>query len=71
MTAPVMPVAVAVRKPGRIDGIDALVWVVKRCPFCSRRHVHTAPSGTLTELALPARCGDGTRAYRVVEEVAE
>lgn len=68
MKAPVMPVAEAVRKPGR-SALDGPVWVIKRCPHCRRRHVHTAPVALL-ELALPARCGDGTRAYRVREVTA-
>lgn len=69
MKAAVMPVATAVRKPGR-TALDGPVWVIKRCPHCGRRHVHTAPATTLTELALPARCGDGTRSYRVREVAA-
>lgn len=65
MKAAVMPVAEAIRKPGRTL-LDAPFWVIKRCPHCARRHVHTAPV-TLTELVLLAPCGDGTRSYRVRE----
>lgn len=59
--------ALATRVPGRLL-IDGPVWLVKRCPYCRRKHVHIAPV-TLLELALPAPCGED-RAYRVREVVA-
>ncbi|KUL26616.1 hypothetical protein [Streptomyces regalis] len=59
------PVVTAVRKPGRTL-LDGPVWLVK-CPFCHRRHVHTADV-VLTEMVLPARCNP--RLFYRVQEVA-
>jgi hypothetical protein len=62
-----MPVAEAVRRPGR-GFLDPPTWTVKRCPYCRRRHTHVADV-VLSELVLPARCGGGGRFYLVrVEE---
>ncbi|MDX3708783.1 hypothetical protein PV733_07315 [Streptomyces europaeiscabiei] len=51
------------------DGRDGVVvWVVRRCAFCRRRHTHLADP-VLTTAVIPARCNP-TRFYRV-QEVAK
>jgi hypothetical protein len=64
----VLPVAVAVRRPGRLL-VDSSTWLIKRCPYCQGRHVHRADP-VLSQMALPAKCGEGDRAY-LVQEVAD
>ncbi len=68
MTAPVtypdIPVAVAVRRTGRTD-TDPPVWIVQKCPYCHRRHVHGADP-VMHAMKLPARCNKAR--FYLVEE---
>ena len=60
---PVLPTVEAVRVAASRG--DAIVWVVRRCAYCRRRHTHLADP-VLTSVIIPARCN--RRAfYRLVE----
>jgi len=61
-----LPVVEATREAADKDG--AIVWVVRRCTYCRRRHTHLADP-VMTRLVVPARCGRGLRFY-LLEEVA-
>lgn len=61
-----VPVVEATREADSRDG--TIVWVVRRCAFCRRRHTHIADPA-LTEAVIPARCNQ-TRFYQL-REVAD
>lgn len=63
MSVEALPVALAVRRPGR-HVVDRPMWVIRKCPHCGRGHGHIADS--MSEVVLPAKCGEG-RFYRVRE----
>ena len=58
-----LPVVVATRKATSKDGV--IVWVVRRCVFCQRRHTHIADPA-LMEAVIPARCSP-EKFYRLRE----
>lgn len=58
-----LPVVQVTREAAKRDG--TVVWVVRRCVLCGRRHTHIADP-VLTEAVIPARCNP-TSFYRVRE----
>lgn len=59
----VLPVVEATREAERHRG--TIVWVVRRCHYCGRRHTHIADP-VLKSVIIPARCNPA-RFYRVQE----
>jgi hypothetical protein len=61
--AETVPVVEATREAERHH--NTIVWVVRRCCFCQRRHTHLADP-VMTSVIIPARCSPN-RFYQVRE----
>ncbi|MDW8805615.1 hypothetical protein P1P68_12685 [Streptomyces scabiei] len=58
-----LPMVEATREAERHRG--TIVWVVRRCAYCHRRHTHVADP-QLTAVVIPARCNQSLF-YRLQE----